>query len=147
MQLWHIWIVLGILFFIIEIFTPSFFFASLGVGAFVASISAFYGLSVTTQVVMLSLGTFVVFIGIRPILKKLQSSRADNRKIGVDALIGQKGLVLDTIDTMNHTGRIKLKGEDWKAASFDDAVIKEGAHVIVLKIEGATAFVKEVASS
>ena len=32
-QPWHVWIILGIVFVIIEIFDPAFFFVALGIGA------------------------------------------------------------------------------------------------------------------
>ena len=144
MQAWHIWIILGIAFFIIEIFTPAFFFASLGVGAFAAAIAAFYPVSFTLQIVCLTLGTFVVFLGIRPLINQLQRTRSDQRKIGIQALVGETALVIETIDPSGHSGRVKLKGEDWKAAAVDGDMIADGSRVAVEKIEGVTAYVRRL---
>lgn len=144
MNIWHIWIILGIVFFIIEIFTPSFFFASLGVGAFIASVAAYYDYSITAQISVLSGGTFIIFIGVRPLLKLMQSTKGDNRKIGVNALIGQEAIVINQIDHANNSGRIKLGGEEWKACSANKDILEEGCMVIVKKIEGVTAHVTHI---
>ncbi len=144
MELWHIWIISGIIFFVIEIFTPAFFFASLGVGAFTASICAYFEQSLTFQIVGLSSGTFIVFLGIRPLLSRLHKAGGDLRGIGVEALLGQTGIVLEPIDADAGTGRVKVRGEDWKAASSDSTVIEKGARVTVAYIDGATIFVKAV---
>ena len=143
MNAWHLWVILGMVFFIIEIFTPAFLFASLGIGAFIAGIVACYDYSITAQISALSVGTFIVFIGIRPILKLMQSNKTDNRKIGVDALIGQEAVVIEEIDHASNSGRIKLGGEEWKACSVDKNVFKKGSTVIVQNIEGVTAQVAQ----
>ncbi len=143
MDAWHIWIIIGIIFFIIEIFTPAFFFASLGIGAFITSIAAYYDYSMTAQISALSGGTFIVFIGVRPLLKLLQSAKGDNRTTGIDALIGQKAIVIKQIDNANNWGRIKLGGEEWKACSINGEILEESYMVVVEKIEGVTAYVKQ----
>ncbi len=143
MDAWHIWIIIGIIFFIIEIFTPAFFFASLGIGAFITSIAAYYDYSMTAQISVLSGGTFIVFIGVRPLLKLLQSTKGDNRTTGVNALIGQKAIVIKQIDNANNWGRIKLGGEEWKACSINGEILEESYMVVVEKIEGVTAYVKQ----
>ena len=144
MQIWHIWIIFGIMFFVIEVFTPGFFFASLGVGAFVASIAAYYEFSLTAQICSLTVGTFVVFIGVRPILETFQSTKSDKRKIGVEALIGRKAIVVEYIDHKVNKGRIKIGGEEWKACCIDECDLEKDSFVIVEKIEGVTAFVKPI---
>ena len=142
MDAWHIWIIIGIIFFIIEIFTPAFFFASLGIGAFITSIAAYYDYSMPAQISVLSGGTFIVFIGVRPLLKLLQSTKGDNRTTGVNALIGQKAIVIKQIDNANNWGRIKLGGEEWKACSINGDILEESYLVVVEKIEGVTAYVR-----
>lgn len=142
MNAWHIWIIIGIIFFIVEIFTPAFFSASLGTGAFITSIAAYYDYSVTTQISVLSGGTLIVFIGVYLLLKLLQNTKSDNRKTGVNSLIGQEAIVIKQIDNANNLGRIKLGGEEWKAYSINGDILEESYIVVVEKIEGVTAYVK-----
>ncbi len=145
--MWHVWIILGIAFMIIEILTQSFFFASLTAGAFVASIVAFYagGHAITEQVIGLSIGTLIVFLTVRPVLVRFQSKKGDNKKIGIAALIGRRVTVVEEIDNLQHTGRVKVGAEEWKACAADHRVIGIGAVVVIEKIEGVTAHVTQIA--
>jgi len=143
--MWHIWIILGIGFMIVEILTQSFFFASLTAGAFVASIVAYYHGQITEQVIGLSVGTLIVFLTVRPILARLQAKKGDNKKIGIDAMIGRRVTVVEEIDNLQQTGRIKVGAEEWKACSADQRVIGKGSVVVIEKIEGVTAHVTQIA--
>jgi membrane protein implicated in regulation of membrane protease activity len=143
MDTWHIWIIVGVAFLILEVFTPGFFVASLGVGAFLASVASYFDLSPTWQIVAMTVGTLLTFLFVRPLILATHKRKADPRETGTNALIGRDALVLETIVNSTNRGRVKIGGEEWKARSSTGEDIAEDVTVKVDKIEGATAFVIE----
>ncbi len=141
MAVWQIWIVVGIALFIWEIFTPGFLVASIGVGAFIASIGAALGLSFTLQVVALAVGMVLSMVFIRPLLYKKGKKSGKAQLTGVDALVGKDALVLQKIENARSLGRVQIGGEDWKAKSSNGEFIAKDTLVTIDRIVGATAYV------
>ena len=103
------------------------------------------GLDAPTQgKVLVAAGVSVAMLGVvRPALaKRLHGGPELN--LGHGKLVGQRGVVTQEI-TENQHGRIKLAGEIWSAAPYDENVtITAGETVEVLQIKGATAYVHPV---
>jgi membrane protein implicated in regulation of membrane protease activity len=80
---------------------------------------------------------------VRPsLVKKLHSG--PDLKLGHGKLVGSQGVVTEKITGLEN-GRVKVGGEVWTAAPYDDTVVIEpGETVEVLEIKGATAFVHPV---
>jgi membrane protein implicated in regulation of membrane protease activity len=138
---WHIWLIIGIALFIIEIFTPAFVAGSLGVGAILAAIGAVaFNLSFNMQLVVFGVFSLLSFFAIRPIfLKYLDKSEIETN---VDAMIGRQGVVIKPIEKGQY-GYVKIDGDQWRAVAEDNAlVIEKDAIVKVVKIEGNTIFVE-----
>lgn len=140
-MIWHYWIIFGIVLMILEIFTPGFLLASFGFGAFSSSIVAYFGFEFKWQLLVFSIITLSIFFGIRPIYKRYFERFDDQRKTGVDALIGKTCKVTESIVNSDNVGRIQVGGENWKALSEDGQDIEQDELVIITKIEGATAYV------
>jgi membrane protein implicated in regulation of membrane protease activity len=80
---------------------------------------------------------------VRPSLVKRLHSGPD-LQLGHGKLVGAQGVVTEKI-TGHDAGRIKLAGEIWTAAPYDETVVIEpGETVEVLEIKGATAYVHPV---
>jgi membrane protein implicated in regulation of membrane protease activity len=92
------------------------------------------------QVAMALISAVALLAVIRPgVVRQLHSG--PDLKTGADALIGQRATVLRE---MSHSlpGRVKIGGEEWTAAPYDeDDHIEAGAVVDVVQIKGATAYV------
>lgn len=56
-------------------------------------------------------------------------------KTNIDAIIGKKGIVLQSI-TENVDGRVKVGNEEWKARA--EETIEKGAEIVVISISGVT---------
>jgi len=140
MEIWHIWIFIGIALLIVEIFTPGFFVGSVAVGAMAAAVAAAAGGSATIQTLSMAVGILITFIFIRPIVYNFLGS-SPSKQTGVYALIGQEAIVLSQIRNCTNEGRIKIRGEEWKACSLTGEIIEEGEIVVVKRIEGVTAYV------
>jgi membrane protein implicated in regulation of membrane protease activity len=80
---------------------------------------------------------------VRPqLVKKLHSG--PDLEVGHGKLVGSQGVVTEKITGLE-AGRIKLAGEFWTAAPYDDTLaIEPGEMVEVLEIKGATAYVHPV---
>ncbi len=137
------WIVLGVVFSIIEILTPSFFFLWFGVGAFIsAAVSPF--LPITLQILIFGISSAILVLLTRPIAKKISGGEPP-KKIHLDDIIGKEAIVIEKIDNIEGTGLVKIGGDVWRAyARRDDEKFEKGEKVRILKVEGAHVVVERV---
>ena len=134
-EIWHIWTIIGITFFILEIFIPSFVVFNFGVGAIFAAIGAAIGLNVEWQVFIFSVFTLASFFMVRPSLRKWAYKRSHQVKTNYEGLVGKIGVVMEVIDLTKNSGRIKIDGDIWMARSTDGYVIEIDSVVRVTKID------------
>ena len=143
---WHMWIIIGIFLFIVEIFTPGFILGAFGVSCLVAAVFAYIGSTMEVQFIAFSVTTLLVFMAIRPIfIKYFYQSRIGTRT-NVDGMVGQVATVTETIVPGTNKGRVKLYGDEWVGVSSDGLVLEKGSQVIVTKVDGTKMFVKSLAS-
>ena len=64
-------------------------------------------------------------------------------KTNADALVGRKGVVSERIDAAQHTGRVAIDGDDWKAVSENGEVIEKGTEVEIVKLDSIIITVKQ----
>ena len=74
---------------------------------------------------------------------KLFKQNKNERKSGIDALIGRSAIVTEAIDPENNKGRIAVDGDNWKAVSEDNSYINKDSHVIITKIDSIQLFMKK----
>lgn len=134
---WYYWVIIGLVLIIAEMFTAGFVLAVCGLAAIAAGVLAVMGFGTTVQLLGFAIITLILFVAVRPIMLRHFAGEGGKVKTNVDALIDREGIVVERIDTLGHTGRVKVGGEDWRAISGDDAVIELGAKVKVLKVDGA----------
>ena len=64
-------------------------------------------------------------------------------RTNIDSVIEKKAVVLEKIDNVHGTGKVKLDGMEWTARAMDDAVSFDvGDVVIVERVEGVKLIVK-----
>lgn len=141
-ELWWIWMILAGLFVIGEIFTAGFFLLWFGVGAAVAGLLALFGLGAAWQWAGFFLASFVMLAVSRRFAERFSKKQPPG--IGADRFIGMKGLVLEVIDNMKNSGRVRMNKEEWKADSESDEIIPEGAGVEVVTLDGTHLVVREI---
>ena len=138
---WAAWLGLAVLLGVVEVTTLDLTFAMLAAGALAGAATGL----VTDNFVVQALVALVVAVAmlavVRPVaLRHLRTPLAI--RTGTDALVGQRGLVIEAVD--GNSGRIKLKGEIWSARTYDPATsIEAGRSVEIVQIDGATALVYE----
>jgi len=141
MDPWMIWVGIGIICIIIEIFTPGFLFMSFGIGAIVTGVLVWMTkVGIPWQILIFAVITFVVFLLTRKLSKKLIS--AESEPTNAEALKGKNGIVVKEIPAEGR-GYIKVGGEEWSAASENNQKIKIGKKVLIQNIEGNKLIVVE----
>lgn len=109
-------------------------------GAVAATIAAILGASGTWQ-----LGVFLVVSAVslavtRPFVRR--AIRFNKVPTNADSFIGMVGSVLEDIDNLAQTGRVRVGGLDWTARSQTGDPIHVGAAVVVEAIEGVKLMVR-----
>ncbi|RKX43554.1 MAG: NfeD family protein [Thermotogae bacterium] len=141
MEPYIVWLILGVVLVVAEIFIPSFFIFWFGVGAFVASgLSVAFGTLVQVTAFAVVSGLLVLFT--RPFAKKI--SGKEPRKIHIDEIIGKTAVVTETIDNLAGKGLIRVGGDVWRALSVDDSIVESGKKVTILKVDGTHLVVKKI---
>ncbi|MBE6537247.1 MAG: hypothetical protein E7673_04770 [Ruminococcaceae bacterium] len=80
-------------------------------------------------------GVFLIALCVCYIIyKKLYASKP----ISLDDIVGERCVVIETVDNYAGCGLVKVKGTEWSARSVnDDDVFKIGQSLTVVAIEGA----------
>jgi len=141
---WHIWIIIGIVMIIIEIFDPAFFFIALGIGAIgtgLLSLIPFIRGSIPLQIVLFALISFIAFLFTRKLGKKVLAHPAG--ETNVNALKGKTGHITKAIPDEGK-GYVKVESEEWVAVSEDEKAIALNARVEVVKVDGNKLVVRKV---
>jgi len=131
-QYW--WLIIGVGLIILEIFTPSFFAASMAIGAFAAAGVAYFDASLAWQMGVFSAIGLVSIFFVRPFATKYLYT-VDDVKTNADALIGRKGTMLQAIESDINYGRVAIDGDEWQCKAAINQTIASGTKVIVTERE------------
>ncbi len=135
-----VWLVVAIIFIVIEAITVGLTTIWFAAGALVGLILAFFKVPVMAQVIIFLIVSLVLLGTTRKVF--VNKLKTGSQKTNVDALIGEEGVVLEEI-TPHNVGLVKVKGQNWTAVAYDkDATIAEGETVKVKAIEGVKLIVK-----
>tara|TARA_B100001250_G_scaffold177219_1_gene152256 strand:- start:849 stop:1295 length:447 start_codon:yes stop_codon:yes gene_type:complete len=146
MEIYHILIIAAILSFVLELFTVSFFAASVGIGFLLAAVGNYFDVTTEWQIYIFSLGVILSFFSIRPFFNKF-AYNSDKRKTNQHAMIGKTAIVIEEINTSLGTGLVKLDGDIWKAKTIEaDTIIKLEQQVEIVGIDSIVLTVKLVNS-
>ena len=140
--MWHIWLIISGVCFIIEMMTTGFLIFWFGIGALLTMIISFIfpdNLILQTSIFVAS-STMLIFLT-KPLVNKLSKS---DKKVVTNAysVIGKKGIVTQDINEAHGVGQIKVAGEIWSAKTSDGSIIEKGTQIEVIKIDGVKAVVE-----
>ena len=136
-----IWIVLLVLFLILEAATVQLVSAWFALGALCALLANLCGVGVVWQVVLFLVVSAICLIATRPLVKKMTATKI--QKTNADRCIGAEAVVLEEINNLKSTGLVKAMGNTWTARSENGSVIPKDAVVIVRKMEGVKLIVSQ----
>lgn len=139
-EIWWIWMAIAAFFVIAEIFTMGFFLLWFGVGAALAGVLALLGLGMGWQLGSFIIVSLVLFLISRRFAEKFTKKQPPG--VGADRFIHKKGVVIEKIDNIKNTGRVRIGKEEWRADSHTDEVIPVGKTVAVDRVDGTHLVVK-----
>jgi membrane protein implicated in regulation of membrane protease activity len=128
------WVVMAILFAIAEIFTSGFFLICFAFGATIAAVAGFFGFAPLAQFATFVAASTVALFLLRPFANRV--TNANSQPVGIDRLLGKKGIVVETIDPARGSGVVRVDHEPWSADSVDGVPIAAATMVQVVGIEG-----------
>ena len=136
-----VWVVLMIVFLVVEGAAPGLVSIWFALGALAALISALLGAQIWLQAVWFVVISLLALVVTRPLAKKYVNSRT--QATNADMLIGQECIVKETIDKLRGTGAVSVGGKVWTArADGEETVIEAGAVAVVERIEGVKLIVR-----
>jgi len=142
--MWHIWLIIAGVCFIIEMITVGFLIFWFGLGALLTMIVSFIfpdNIILQTSVFVVS-STLLIFLT-KPFVNKFTKS---DKKFTTNAysVIGKKGIVTQDINETHGVGQIKVAGEVWSAKTSDGSTIEKGTQIEVINIDGVKTVVEPV---
>ncbi len=143
-QAWHFWLIAGFILLILEVFTPAFVMAIFGLACFITAPFAGYGCSLTIQLIVFGVACAILAFSIRPLVLKGLERNSSQYSTNVDALVGQTGCVIETIQPSARAGRVKIGGEDWRAVTDDESNLEVGRKVRIKGIDGNKVVVERI---
>ncbi len=138
---WIGWLVLMLIFLVIEMLTLDLTFLMLSIGGLAGLGADLLGAPLWLQVIAAAAVAAILLLALRPALLRRLHRGSDTSPSNVDALLGLDGRVLATVSSV--TGQVKLaNGDVWTARSDGRDEIEPGTPVRVARIDGATAYVR-----
>ncbi len=139
--MWQFWLIISGICLIIESFTLGFFVFWFSIGALLALIVSLFTTNVVIQTVVFVVSSTVLLLLTKPLIKKFVKT-PKTKPTNVYSIIGKEGIVLESIDNLNSTGKVKVNGELWSAIS--DINIEKGEKIKVLSVNGVKLKVEKV---
>lgn len=137
-----IWLILLVIFLVVEASTMGLTTIWFAGGALIAFLAAIIHAPIWLQVVLFLAISLLLLFYTRPIAKKYFNQKIT--KTNVDTVIGQNAIVIEEIDNLQGKGRVVLAGQEWSARSVEEnGKIAEGAVVEVEAVSGVKLMVRE----
>ena len=136
------WLIAMIGLFAVEAATVNLVTLWFAFGALGALITSLSGGQLWLQAAVFVVVSAVLLAALRPLARKHFTPKLV--KTNVDAVLGQTGYVVEPIDNIKGTGRVKLGGMEWSARSTEEAPVEADTLVKVDRVEGVKVFVTPV---
>lgn len=136
------WLAVIVLAVIIEVLTDQLISIWFIPGAIVAIALDVFSIPLGWQIfALLGVSLLGIFFIRRYVTKKLPKERA---KTNLDAIIGERCIVIEKVDNFAGCGQVKVKGQIWSARGVgDDDVFEAGDVLHVVAIEGVKVICKK----
>jgi membrane protein implicated in regulation of membrane protease activity len=147
-HLWILWVILGAILIVAEVFTTGFVLLWFGIGALAAALASLVGIdSLALQ--------FLIFAGVSVSLTAAsrtifvnyfsKEKTGDSLRSGVDALPGKIGTVVSSSKGSMNEGAVKVFGSTWTAyPAAGEEPLEAGERVQVESVQGASIYVRRV---
>lgn len=139
----YLWLVLMIVFLVLEALTVQMMSIWLAVGSLGALIAALCHAPYNVQAFVFLAVSALCLVATRPLVKKI--SKKHIQPTNADRCIGETAVVTEKIDNIAAKGQVNVKGAVWTARSEKGEIIPEGEIVKVLFIDGVKLIVEPIA--
>lgn len=130
----YLWLIIFILFGIIELITPQFITIWFAVGALITIPLAVFSVPFPIQIIVFILASIMLLAATRPLYKKYIKKRYV--PTNADALISTTAIVIEEINNDDAVGIVKARGQIWSARTINGEKIEIGEKVDIISIEG-----------
>lgn len=135
-----IWLIIGVVLAVAEVFTLDFVLIMFGGGAFAAALAGALEAPVPIQILAFAAVSTLGLVAVRPSIKRRLHRGAEVKPMGVEAIEGTQATVIEEV--AEGRGMVKIGGELWSARPYDATqTFAVGEVVRVIEIRGATALV------
>ena len=131
---WLLWLILAGILAIGEIFTEGFFLFWFAVGAALACVAGYLGVSPVWQWGLFLVSTGILLLISRRFADHFTGQQPPGR--GADRYVGKTGIVLVRVDHAGNEGLVRIGKEEWRADSETGEIIPEGTKVHAVRLDG-----------
>ncbi|MFH1722623.1 MAG: NfeD family protein [Candidatus Altiarchaeota archaeon] len=142
MELLYIWVAIAVVLMIGELLSTTFYLAFISFGALVAALLAYLGASVAIQIFAACVISALSLLFARPLAEKFMGK--SKGESGVYSYVGETAVVLEAIDGVEDTGRIRAQSQEWKAVTKGNETIAKGEKVKVVAVDGTKLIVEKI---
>jgi membrane protein implicated in regulation of membrane protease activity len=141
MSAWLVFLIVSVVCFIAEIFTPTMFFLNFAAASLIASFLGIFTENYNILIPVFCIFSIIFILFLRPLLninpKKEKTESFESQYIGQIATV--------TADVNAYSGRITIYDENWEArtTSEDAPEIKKGSKVKIIRHNDLTMFVEK----
>ena len=138
----YFWVILAVVLLIAECLTTQLISVWLGASAAITAIlvAIFPAIGIPYQIMIFVLLSAALLVATRPLVKRFLR-KPKNGETNLDRLIGETAVVVEPINNVAGTGRVKIQGNYWSARSADGGEIPVDTLVTFERIEGNKAIV------
>lgn len=136
------WLILLVLFLLVEAATVSITSIWFAAGALAALICSLFGGQVWLQIVFFFLVSILSLILTKPLVKKFINPAVVSTNF--DRIIGMDAVVTEEIDNLKAQGAVLVDGKVWTARSLDNSVIAKDSIVKACEIDGVKLIVSKI---
>ena len=139
MIMWQLLVILGLVFLVLEMFTPMLFFLNFAIASFITAIASFIITDINILMLIFVVLSLLLLWFLRPLLVKSKNQKNSNTGMK-SKYIGQTAKVIE--DVTSDSGVISIYDERWNARSINNEIIPIGSIVEIVKHESLIMSVK-----
>lgn len=141
------WLIIAVILFVGEAICPVFFMFWFAIGAILALITSLITSNLIAQLVVFFVSTTLFIIFIKPLTNGLFKNDTKD-ELNMNGIVGKRAIVVEDIDNLKNTGKVKLSGEVWKAVNENEGeIILSETQVDVIRVDGVKLIVKKTDST
>src|ERR1700737_2747815 len=141
------WVIVAIVFAIVEVMTVAFFAVFITIGALGAAIVSLLGFNLLVQAIVLGVIGVAGILAARPYLADRLHIGRPTLRSGADSMVVQQAIRLEPIVGVGQPGHVKIAGEVWPPLTDDGSPVPVNTLVVVTALRSTTLIVRAASST